>query len=131
MYLASTAAFNAMSSACIVLLYISYAIPVICLLCKGRQKSLTGPFNLGVFGLISNYVLLAWTVFTLVLYSFPSYMPATAGNMNYVCVVYAIVLFIIAVDWSCRGRKHYRGQEERQVDIEPNDIFVKAGPAEP
>ncbi|TIA30658.1 choline transport protein [Aureobasidium pullulans] len=125
MYLASTAAFNAMSSACIVLLYISYAIPVVCLLCRGRQQSLTGPFNLGVFGLISNYVLLAWTVFTLVLYSFPSYMPATAGNMNYVCVVYAVVCFIIAVDWFSRGRKSYRGQEDRHVDVGDNDIFVK------
>ncbi|THW83261.1 choline transport protein [Aureobasidium pullulans] len=125
MYLASTAAFNAMSSACIVLLYISYAIPVVCLLCRGRQQSLTGPFNLGVFGLISNYVLLAWTVFTLVLYSFPSYMPATAGNMNYVCVVYAVVCSIIAVDWFSRGRKSYRGQEDRHVDVGDNDIFVK------
>ncbi|THY16766.1 choline transport protein [Aureobasidium pullulans] len=132
MYLASTAAFNAMSSACIVLLYVSYAIPVVCLLCRGRQQSLTGPFNLGVFGLISNYVLLAWTVFTLVLYSFPSYMPATAGNMNYVCVVYAVVCLIIAVDWFSRGRKSYRGQEDRHVDVGDNDIFVKpiASPTE-
>lgn len=130
MYLASTAAFNAMSSACIVLLYISYSIPVICLLCRGRAKSLTGPFNMGVLGLISNYVLLAWTIFTLILYSFPSYMPATPGNMNYVCVVYAIVLLIIAVDWTLRGKKHYRGQEERQVGVESNDILVKPGPSQ-
>ncbi|KEQ72728.1 hypothetical protein M436DRAFT_72925 [Aureobasidium namibiae CBS 147.97] len=129
MYLASTAAFNAMSSACIVLLYISYAIPIICLLSRGREQSLTGPFNMGVSGLVSNYVLLAWTIFTLILYSFPSYMPATAGNMNYVCVVYAIVLFIIAVDWILRGKKHYRGQEERQVGVEDSDILVKPGPS--
>lgn len=72
-----------MVTASIVLLYVSYSIPVVCLLIRGRKKSLTGPFYLGGFGLFANCVLLAWTLFTVVMYSFPYAMPVSAGNMNY------------------------------------------------
>lgn len=33
--------------------------------------------------------------------------------MNYVSVVYAILVSIIAVDWSVRGQHGYRGQDRR------------------
>lgn len=114
-----------MATACIVLLYVSYSIPVICLLIKGRDKCLTGPFNLGIFGLISNYVLLGWTLFTIVMYSLPYSMPVTAGDMNYVSAVYGVVVFIIVVDWFARGRKNYRGQDNRKCDAD--EALHKAG----
>lgn len=71
-----------MITACIVLLYLSYAIPVTCLLIRGRSSITPGPFWLGSFGLFSNIVLLMWTVFTLVMYSFPYAKPVAASNMN-------------------------------------------------
>lgn len=67
-------------TACIVLLYISYAIPVICLLIRGRSNIVHGPFWMGSFGLFSNIVLLVWTVFTFVMYSFPPSMPVYANS---------------------------------------------------
>jgi len=69
-----------MITACIVLLYISYAIPIICLLVRGRNNIRHGPFWLGPIGLFSNIVLLAWTLFTLVMYSFPPVVPVEAGS---------------------------------------------------
>jgi len=69
-----------MVTACIVLLYISYAIPVTCLLIRGRDSIPHGPFWLGKFGLFANIVLLLWTVFTLVTYSFPVVMPVLPGS---------------------------------------------------
>ncbi len=69
-----------MVTACIVLLYISYAIPVVCLLIKGRNNIQHGPFWMGSFGLFANCVLLCWTLFTLIMYSFPSVYPAEAGS---------------------------------------------------
>ncbi len=69
-----------MVTACIVLLYISYAIPVTCLLLRGRNNIPHGPFWMGWLGLISNVVLLAWTLFTLIMYSFPPAMPVRAGS---------------------------------------------------
>lgn len=106
-----------MITACIVLLYISYSIPVICLLLKGRSNLKPGPFFLGPVGLVANCVLLAWTLFTLVMYSFPYAKPVKAGNMNYVSAVYAVVTSIMAVDWLVRGRKSFRGVGERKSDV--------------
>ena len=71
---------SSMVTACIVLLYLSYAIPVICLLYRGRNSIPHGPFWMGSLGLVSNIVLLAWTAFTLVMYSFPPVMPVAPGS---------------------------------------------------
>jgi hypothetical protein len=71
-----------MVTACIVLLYVSYAIPVIALLVRGRNNIRHGPFWLGPFGAFANYVLLAWTLFTIIMYSFPYYYPATATSKS-------------------------------------------------
>lgn len=80
LYLGSYTAFNSMVTACIVLLYFSYAIPVVCLLIKGRDNIRHGPFWLGGFGLFSNVVLLLWTCFTLFMYSFPPVRPVVPGS---------------------------------------------------
>lgn len=82
LYLGSYTAFNSMVTACIVLLYISYSIPVVCLLIKGRENIKHGPFWLGPVGLFSNVVLLLWTCFTLIMYSFPPVMPVVAGSKS-------------------------------------------------
>lgn len=82
LYLGSYTAFNSMVTACIVLLYVSYAIPVICLLIKGRNNIRHGPFWLGPFGLFANIVLLLWTCFTIIMYSFPPVRPVTGGSMS-------------------------------------------------
>ncbi|KAK3079959.1 hypothetical protein LTS18_003493, partial [Coniosporium uncinatum] len=116
--LGSYTAFNSMVTACIVLLYISYSIPVACLLLRGRSTLRPGPFWLGPIGAFANVVLLLWTCFTLVMYSFPYAMPVTGSNMNYVSAVYGVVCVIIAVDWFARGRKGYRGQGDRKEEVE-------------
>ena len=80
LYLGSYTAFNSMVTASIVLLYISYAIPVVWLLIKGRENIKHGPFWLGKAGLVANVVLLMWTVFTFVMYSFPPIRPVVASS---------------------------------------------------
>ena len=39
----------------------------------------------------------------------------TGLDMNYVSVVYAVVVVILLTDWFIRGRKSYRGVQESQV----------------
>lgn len=92
LYIGSTTAFNSMVTACIVLLYISYAIPVVLLLMKGRDNIKHGPFWMGRFGLFCNYVLLIWTAFTLVMYSFPYSKPIKAGS-KFLSLSYPFFLF--------------------------------------
>ncbi|KAH7361263.1 amino acid/polyamine transporter I [Pyrenochaeta sp. MPI-SDFR-AT-0127] len=124
MYLASLTAFNSMIAACIVLLYLSYTIPVICLLIRGRSNIKPGPFWLGPVGLFANIILLLWTLFTLVMYSFPYYKPVTARNMNYVCVVYAVIACLTSIDWVFRGRKSFRGFVERKADVDAQGLTI-------
>ena len=69
-----------MVTGCIVLLYISYAIPVTCLLIRGRDNITHGPFWMGPIGHFSNYVLLIWTLFTFIMYSFPSVQPVLPNS---------------------------------------------------
>jgi choline transport protein len=71
-----------MVTACIVLLYVSYSIPVLTLLIRGRNNIRHGPFWLGHFGMFANFVLLGWTLFTIIMYSFPYYYPATASSKS-------------------------------------------------
>lgn len=118
LYLGSSTAFNSMVTACIVLLYISYSIPVVCLLIKGRNNIAHGPFWMGPVGFLANIILLGWTAFTLVMYSFPSSMPAAADTMNYVCAVYGVVVAILLVYWFVRGKRTYRNKDERHHDAE-------------
>ena len=40
--------------------------------------------------------------------------------MNYVSVVYAVIVVIILIDWFLRGRTKYRGQEARHGEVESN-----------
>ena len=38
--------------------------------------------------------------------------------MNYVSAVYGVVIFIIVLDWSVRGKREYRGQTLRHEEAE-------------
>lgn len=47
--------------------------------------------------------------------------------MNYVSVVYFVVVVIILMDWFLRGRKKYRGQATRHEELaERRDSIVSA-----
>ncbi|KAG9096432.1 hypothetical protein FS749_008508 [Ceratobasidium sp. UAMH 11750] len=136
LYIASTTAFNSMVTGCLVFLYISYAIPVCCLLARGRSTIRPGPFWLGAFGLFSNIVLLCWTVFTLVFYDFPFVMPVQAsesvnlvscgtnimrvGNMNYVCVVIGIYAIYLSGYWVARGRRTFKVHDKNAGAVVEN-----------
>ena len=65
-YVGSTTAFNAIITACICLLLISYSIPAILLL-RARNKGFAhGPFCCGKLGYITNILTILWTIFCLV-----------------------------------------------------------------
>lgn len=98
LYLASSTAFNSMVVGCITFLLLSYTVPTLCLLYRGRGNIKHGCFWLGRIGLFANVITILWTLIALVFFSFPAAMPVTAGDMNYVCVVYG-VYFILAMGY--------------------------------
>lgn len=73
-YLGSSTAFNSMIISCISLLYVSYLIPILCLWYR-RRSIRHGPFWLGRLGWVANLVTVCWTIFSVVMYSFPATMP--------------------------------------------------------
>ncbi|KAM9932521.1 hypothetical protein OXX80_006109 [Metschnikowia pulcherrima] len=127
LYLASSTAFNSMVVGCITFLLLSYMVPTVCLLYRGRNNIKHGCFWLGKLGLFANVMTIAWALFALGFYSLPSFMPVTAGTMNYVCVVYGVYAVLAMGYWffpikkySCRA--HFAGglgnnEEEEFPDV--------------
>jgi hypothetical protein len=127
---------TSMVTACIVLLYISYAIPIVCLLVRGRNNIRHGPFWLGPIGLFSNIVLLLWTVFTLVMYSFPPVMPVEAGSKYHplldgenCSVLTAIFRHELCIGRLRCRRLHHRGGlvRARQTSLQRTDLAARGG----
>jgi choline transport protein len=129
---------------CITFLYLSYSIPVICLLIRGRSNIQHGPFWLGRVGLVSNIVLLGWTLFSLVFFSFPFVMPATpgkssilwksaythsylTGNMNYVSVVLVGYTLYLSAYWYLRGHRTFHIPEISEKRVANHESDIKAG----
>lgn len=106
LYLASSTAFNSMVVGCITFLLLSYTVPTFCLLYRGRNNIKHGCFWLGKVGLFANIVTILWTLFALVFFSFPTYMPVNAGDMNYVCVVYAVYAVLAMGYWFFPVKKY-------------------------
>lgn len=107
LYLGSLTAFNAFISGGVLLQYITYAIPAALLLIQGRRNLNHGPFFWPKFGPVANVVVILWTFLTLVMYSFPYFLPVTADSMNYVSVMIFIALLYAVMFWIMYGRKHY------------------------
>ncbi|ABN64781.2 predicted protein [Scheffersomyces stipitis CBS 6054] len=129
LYLASDAAFNSMVVGCITFLLLSYLVPTISLLYRGRDNIKHGPFWLGKFGMFCNYVTIAWSIFACIFFSFPSFMPVTANTMNYVSAVIAVYLiwalaywFFPIKSWSCR--EYFAGGLHNNEEVEFPDVCL-------
>ena len=125
-YMGSTTAYNSMVTSCIVFLLLSYAVPIVCLLYKGRDNVPHGKFWLGKFGFVANIVTLFWTLFAVVFYSFPMSMPATKDNMNYVSVITVGFCAYCIIYWYARGRKQFTRFEARQEEAEALGAVLSA-----
>ncbi len=110
-FLGSSSAFNAIVSASVVALGLTYAIPPLIHCLRGRKilpesRAFRLPEPLGwVFNLVG----IAYTLVTTVLFVFPPVLPVTGSNMNYCVVVFAIVVAVSLGQWWVDGRKNYRG----------------------
>ncbi|KAJ5342271.1 hypothetical protein N7541_011395 [Penicillium brevicompactum] len=111
-YLASSTAFNALIGTGLVLQQFSFCFPAALLLYRRRSATYLPAnrfFKLGILGWVSNAVTVIFGIVTLIFYSFPSEMPATAGNMNYTCVVIGTMAMFSLFNWFFYARKHYQG----------------------
>lgn len=116
-YMASSTACNSLMIGCVTFLLMSYCVPVIFLLMKGRNNMNYGPFRLGKFGYVCNCVLLGWSLFTLVFFSFPSQMPVTKDNMNYISVIFVGFGIYCWAYWVFWGKKKFKFTELVDDDL--------------
>ncbi|KAJ2896712.1 Choline transport protein [Zalerion maritima] len=110
-FLGSDSAFNAIVSASVVELGVTYAIPPLINCLRGRKMlPETRPFKIPYgLGWPCNIVGILWTLLTTVLFVFPPKIPVTGTNMNYCVVAFGVVILIASMQWIFDGRKNYSG----------------------
>lgn len=109
--IASSTAFNAMTSLALIGHYTSYLLPIVLLVIRrfGKKHIPFGPWTLGRYGLAVNLFSLFYCVVLIVFVAFPPYQPVTYENMNYAAVIFGAVLILSLAMWFAYGRKLYRG----------------------
>ncbi|KAK6428492.1 hypothetical protein LTR95_015364 [Oleoguttula sp. CCFEE 5521] len=117
-FLGSTSAFNAIVSASVVALGVTYAMPVAINCLRGRRMlPSTRHFKLPEpFAWFANLLGIAFVIVTTVLFVFPPDLPVTGSSMNYCIVAFLIVLIISMIQWFVDGRKNYTGPKLDLVD---------------
>ncbi|KAF3386730.1 Choline transport protein [Penicillium rolfsii] len=110
-YIGSAAAFNSFISMSILSLNLSYALPQAILLFRGRERVLPKrPFNLGRhLGPICNAFSILWVLFITIIFCFPTFIPTTVADMNYVSVIIVGISFLILISWWGGKRKTFSG----------------------
>ncbi|PWY73880.1 GABA permease gaba [Aspergillus sclerotioniger CBS 115572] len=106
-YLGTSAAFDAIVSACVVGLNTSYAMPIALLVVRGRQILPQGQFRLGRWGYAINVIALVFLVVTNVLLLFPAQAHTTGSSMNYAIAAIAVVYLFAGIYWYLYAHKHY------------------------
>ncbi|KAI1764503.1 amino acid transporter [Hypoxylon sp. FL1150] len=132
-FLGSSSTFNAITSASVVALGITYAIPPSINVLRGRKMLPPNrAFKLsGALGWILNLVGICWAILTTVLFVFPPELPVDSENMNYCIVAFGVILCIAVVTWLFDGRKNYTGPHVDVDGLEKGQIVGVEGIPEP
>jgi choline transport protein len=124
LYLGPVVAFSAYVASCTIFLNVSYAFPILVLLVRGRKvldlyQTPKTPFQLGrTWGLIINIIAAIYVVVTSVFFCFPTALPVTGNNMNYVCVVIGIFAMVVAIYWIFYGKTFLGPQDLVMAEFE-------------
>ncbi|PWI70286.1 gaba permease [Purpureocillium lilacinum] len=124
-YLGASSAFNAIVSSCVVGLNISYLIPILVLMARGRAILPRGEFSLGRWGYPVNITACLFLTFTIILFLLPSNPHPAAVDMNYAVVAVGIVLIFATVYWCVYGHRFYETPTIHIVDLVLDDGLVK------
>ncbi|KAK8061744.1 hypothetical protein PG994_008110 [Apiospora phragmitis] len=115
LYIFANTVLEAIISVSTIALTISYAMPILTLLCVGRDKLPAGPFRLGCFGATANWVSMAYCCVTTVFFFFSSTPHPAASDMNWAIAVFGIMMIVALGFWFLKSRYTYF---QATVDIE-------------
>ena len=124
--LGSDLAFYAIISGGGVTLQVSYCIPILCVVCRGRSILPERPnFDLGKWGYAVNIISLLWSIIVVLFYVFPQFVPVVGeiANMNWATAILAGVVVFSGIYWIFKGRKEYLIHSNTIMD----DVVVVIG----
>ncbi|KAG2207222.1 hypothetical protein INT47_012275 [Mucor saturninus] len=121
LYIVNTTAFNAIVSINTIASSLAYFIPIALRLTVARKKFKRGPFHLGPFSDIINFISCFWILFTSVLFLCPTEYPVTASNMNYASVIFVAVMICSVSYYYLRAKEWFHGpgkslEDDPQLD---------------
>ncbi|KAL8283778.1 hypothetical protein RQP46_005210 [Phenoliferia psychrophenolica] len=99
LYVANTTLYSSIIACCIILGNISFAIPAVQLLLNGRKLPEGRWMKLGWLGALANVVTILFTVFTTIMWLFPTVRDPSSSEMNYSVAVLGGMALIAIVDW--------------------------------
>ncbi|KAJ5865405.1 Amino acid/polyamine transporter I [Penicillium soppii] len=109
-FLGSSSAFNAIISASVVALDISYGIPIAINCLQGRRSLPERKWKLpNAVGWFADLVGLTYIILTTVLFVFPPSRTVTGSSMNYCIAAFAVIVIISVFQWMVDGRKNFAG----------------------
>ncbi|KAJ6113388.1 hypothetical protein N7523_006705 [Penicillium sp. IBT 18751x] len=109
-FLGSSSAFNAIISASVVALDLSYMMPILVNCLQGRNALPERKWKLPrAVGWFCDIVSLAYIILTTVLFVFPPSRTVTGSSMNYCIAAFAVIILISVFQWFVDGRKNYTG----------------------
>lgn len=126
----SSTALSAILSLSTIALYISYIIPITCLIFMrirvpvtvydsavgqadvSEERLVFGPWNLGQWGLIINIYGACYASSLVPFMALPTTLPLTAMTMNYAGPVFGGVLMFAVADWFWLGGRRFTGPKK-------------------
>ncbi|KAI7898409.1 amino acid/polyamine transporter I [Cokeromyces recurvatus] len=109
LYIVNETAFNAIVSINTIASSLAYFIPIFLRMTVARKKFERGPFHLGPFSGIINFVSCFWILFTSILFVCPTEYPVTAANMNYASVIFVFVMVASLSYYFLRAKEWFHG----------------------
>ena len=108
LYLFAAEAFNALVGSSLVLASMSYILPISAHMLTGRKKAKPGPFWMGKWGWIVNFLTLGWLVFEIIIFNLPYFMPVVGdtANMNWTCAVVGGIMVLAGAMWFIQGKNY-------------------------
>ncbi|KAL9545763.1 hypothetical protein MBANPS3_007000 [Mucor bainieri] len=100
---------QAIMSAAVISINVSYGLPLLCRLIWVRNDMPKGPFHLGKFGLPLNFISVVWASFFAVILCIPSVSPVSPETMNWSSLMIGAVMCFSIFFWFVSGRHTFKG----------------------
>jgi amino acid transporter len=114
-----TTAFDALIGSTLIVMQVSYAIPIGLKFYYADHPSVKFPITVMAlpYSRYMGMVSVAWLLGTSTTFFFPTVYPITASSMNYSCVIVALIVAFGIVNWELNSKFHFRGPPRHHLTV--------------